>query len=222
MYSSLDASQPIRQGDIFRYLPKMVLPLGPAKLPLVFMSQDENSREVDWIELAEGKKPAFANVGVEPVMGIVLTQDCDAIRCDYIAFAEILPFKKLFIDFKPEKTSLSFVHLVTTQTQKNLKWYYLAESVSMGFDVKMCVSFHSVFEVQREMLDEYKEWMRLGRLDDDVAWPHFRERVAEFFRRYPYNEWYPLNAEEVKAYEDDKKKKDPSFQVEPRYYWQKG
>ncbi|HUW31054.1 MAG TPA: hypothetical protein VM223_05525, partial [Planctomycetota bacterium] len=53
---------------------------------------------------------------------------------------------------------------------------------------------------------------RRGRLND-VALAHFRERVAEFYRRYPYNEWYPLNKDELKAYLKDHPGSEP-------YRWQ--
>ena len=43
---------------------------------------------------------------------------------------------------------------------------------------------------------------------------HFRERLAEFFRRYPYDEWYPLEKAEFAEY----KKSYP--ETEPRE-WQK-
>ena len=36
-----------------------------------------------------------------------------------------------------------------------------------------------------------------------VADEHFRERIGEFFRRYPYDEWYPLNEREFAAYQSD-------------------
>ncbi|MBM4082926.1 MAG: hypothetical protein FJ278_24680 [Planctomycetes bacterium] len=37
--------------------------------------------------------------------------------------------------------------------------------------------------------------LRKGRLNP-IADEHFRERIAEFFRRYPYDEWYPLDQRE--------------------------
>jgi len=39
------------------------------------------------------------------------------------------------------------------------------------------------------------------------------ERVAEFYRRYPYDEWYTLNAAELAAYRRDHPDADP-------YPWQ--
>jgi len=55
---------------------------------------------------------------------------------------------------------------------------------------------------------------RVGRLNE-VASEHFRERIGGFFRRYAYDEWYPLDKAEFEAYR--KEKPEP---VEP-FDWQK-
>ena len=65
----------------------------------------------------------------------------------------------------------------------------------------MGVDFQDVFTVPRLDLEELRR-QRRGRLDG-VAEAHFRERIAEFFRSYGYDEWYPLNREEFEAYERD-------------------
>ena len=41
--------------------------------------------------------------------------------------------------------------------------------------------------------------LRHGRLNA-TAEEHFRERIGEFFRRYPYDEWYALDKEEMAEY----------------------
>jgi len=105
------------------------------------------------------------------------------------------------------------VNIVTQHARINQKWYYLPPDPNLGFD-RMAADFTSVFEVPREMLEKHLETLRLGRLNDEVAWPHFRERVSQFFRRYPYDEWYPLSSEEVDLYERTRSKV-------PRYSWQK-
>lgn len=67
----------------------------------------------------------------------------------------------------------------------------------------------------RMTLEDLKKLLRFrkGRLND-VADEHFRERLSEFFRRYPYDEWYPLNLEELNEY----KKGNPDIELLP---WQK-
>ena len=39
---------------------------------------------------------------------------------------------------------------------------------------------------------------------NDLADEHFRERLAEYFRRYPYDEWYPLDKAELEEYRRSK------------------
>jgi hypothetical protein len=41
--------------------------------------------------------------------------------------------------------------------------------------------------------------MRVARIND-TAEAHFRERLGEFWRRFAYDEWYSLSAEELQAY----------------------
>jgi hypothetical protein len=54
--------------------------------------------------------------------------------------------------------------------------------------------------------------LRRARLND-VAEAHFRERIAEFFRRYAYDEWYCLDAAELAAYIEENPEANP-------YPWQ--
>jgi hypothetical protein len=55
--------------------------------------------------------------------------------------------------------------------------------------------------------------MRVGSLNE-TAEAHFRERLGEFWRRFAYDEWYSLSAEELQAYCADREGVTP-------YPWQK-
>jgi hypothetical protein len=81
---------------------------------------------------------------------------------------------------------------------QNLKWFYLPPDQTMGFTDRRAVDFLATLRVARQDLESARH-LRRGRLND-VADEHFRERLAEFFRRYPYNEWYPFTKEEFDAY----------------------
>lgn len=222
MYSTLNKDRPIRQGDIFRCLPKVDVLMGDANFPLFFEQQEVGQKAIDWPSFAESEKPLIILGSVKSVLGIVISQDCDASKSVNIAFAEIKPIKEFgtFKDIKEPISAHKVCDLVGDHTRKNQKWYFLSDSVELGFDRKMGVDFESIFIVNREMLVTHLEELRLGRLDDEVAWPHFRERISEFFRRYPYNEWYPLNVDEVQVYEERQKSKDCNFILDPRYRWQ--
>lgn len=213
IYVYPDASAPIRQGDIFRHLPRTQILLGDENLPIVFEATDEGMRQREWTDIARSQDEILSSTFIRSVTGIVITQDCDAVWTESIALCQILPFADVERSWQGKTSPSRFVKTVTRQARINQKWYYLPPDDQMGFD-RMAADFTSVFEVPREMLEEHRSTLRLGRLEDGVASPHFRERIAEFFRRYPYNEWYPLTPTEVDIYEKSK-----SLTVE-RYPWQ--
>jgi hypothetical protein len=109
----------------------------------------------------------------------------------------------------PSKT----MSVITKHARINLKWFYLPPDPRMGFANKMAVDFQSVLRVSRLYLDQYLSQMRIGRLNEMGA-EHFRERLSEYFRRYPYDEWYPLDKAELEEYR--KNKPEP---IEP-FSWQ--
>lgn len=81
----------------------------------------------------------------------------------------------------------------------NLKWFYLPPSNEVGFNEKKVVDFQTIIRINREDMEKLRGVYRIGRLNS-VAVEHFRERLGEFFRRYPYNEWYPFSKEEFVEY----------------------
>lgn len=220
MYSFPADTDPIRQGDIFRWLPKLDLLVGEKNLPILSETAGEGLREIDWLSVAQSSSTINSNINAsvyaKSVTGIVINQDCDSIRNEQILFCEILPLKELFKDYKEDTPNdKKFIDWMSSYNKKNQKWFYLAENDRIGFVRKMSVNFESAFVVPREFINTYKDRLRIGHLDDEVAKPHFRERVSEYFRRYPYNEWYPLNQAELAVYESGK------GLVDPKYPWQK-
>jgi hypothetical protein len=92
-------------------------------------------------------------------------------------------------------------NIITQQARINQKWFYLPPDEKVGFAQKMGVDFLVTLRVPRVDLETLRS-LRKGRLNA-IADEHFRERIAEFFRRYPYDEWYPLNKEELQAYVEE-------------------
>ena len=90
MYNTvLEDNDPIRQGDIFRWLPKTQLVYGQESLPYIYKQESTNEiHEIDWFLIAERGEYIDSTVRIIPTTGIVITQDCDAARSDYIAFCE--------------------------------------------------------------------------------------------------------------------------------------
>lgn len=63
----------------------------------------------------------------------------------------------------------------------------------------MGVDFLTPIRIPRVALERLISF-RKGRLNE-VAGQHFRERLGEFFRRYAYDEWYPLTRDELAEYQ---------------------
>jgi hypothetical protein len=137
-----------------------------------------------------------AALPLDAVSAIVITQDCDAMREVEISLCEIKPFEELEPD--AVQSLKARVSAITKNARKNYKWFYLPPDAKMGFDRMMGVDFRCTMRLPREELERYRH-LRRGRLNL-VAYDHFRERLAHFFRRYAYDEWYPLNREEMEHY----------------------
>ena len=94
------------------------------------------------------------------------------------------------------------MYLIVIESEyENRPQVYLPPNKEIGFFEKMAVDFMMTLRVPRADLEELRD-LRRGRLNE-IADEHFRERISEFFRRYPYDEWYPLDREELKAYLDE-------------------
>ncbi len=194
IYEFPDASQPIRQGDIFFGIPRIEISL--SELPLV---EDDTSVDTTWDDVVESGQPLVtALVGVRPVKAIVITQDCDAIRASQITLCEIRPFTDVERASAKTSSPKSWVSIITQQARKNLKWFYLPIDARLGFTEKMGVDFQVTLSVLREDLESLRS-RRRGRLNREAD-EHFRERLSEYFRRYPYDEWYALDAAELASY----------------------
>ena len=196
IYEHPDKTQPIRQGDIFYPLPLMALDLN--RLVVLYKGKFEES---SW-QMIKDRGNIVINAPIKPTWGIVATQDCDASRSPIISLFEIGTFKDvtgLQLLSSPKK----WVNLITQRSRLNARWFYLPSNNSIGFKERMAINFHVVFQIPRDNLEEYVDELRRGRLNE-TAYQHYRERIAQYFRRYPYDEWYPLTKEEFIEYDKEK------------------
>lgn len=193
IYKFPDSSAPIRQGDIFLGLPRVEVSLNN-----VLVVGEEGESLAKWIEVAEIGEPVNIIVPVRPVAAIVVTQDCDAFRSRDITLCEIRNFREVEGKSKETNKPKGWKNILTQHARINQKWFYLPPDENLGFYDKMAVDFMVTIRVSRVELEESRGF-RKARLNE-IADEHFRERIGEFFRRYPYDEWYPLNQEELKAY----------------------
>jgi len=162
--------------------------------------RDDGAEEVEWRDIAQDNGEKTIILPVKPVFAIVASQDCDNVRGQDITLCEIKPFPQVEGQAtKSAKSPKSWVSIITQQARKNLKWFYLPPDENVGFIEKMAVEFALTIRVPRIGLEGFRSF-RKGRLND-VADEHFRERLSEFFRRYPYDEWYSLNPDELESYQ---------------------
>jgi len=193
IYDYPDQASPLRQGDIFLGLPRIDL-----SLQEVLLAETDGERIAKWEELAGQSQPVNIIVPVRSVAAIVATQDCDTVRSRDITLCEIREFRNVERKSKDTSAPKKWKNIITQQARINQKWFYLPPDEVVGFADKMAVDFLVTLRVPRVDLESLRS-LRKGRLNE-IAEEHFRERIAEFFRRYPYDEWYPLNKEELEAY----------------------
>jgi antitoxin (DNA-binding transcriptional repressor) of toxin-antitoxin stability system len=193
IYEFPPMSQPIRQGDIFVGVPRIDLSLKD-----VLVVSELGQSVAEWVEIAKTGEPVSIIVPVRPVTAIVATQDCDAVHGRDITLCEIGNLTDIEGMCKETASAKGWKNIITRQARINQKWFYLPPDDRLGFSNKMAVDFTMTLRVPRTQLEELRD-LRAGRLNV-VADEHFRERISDFFRRYPYDEWYPLDEEELKAY----------------------
>ena len=196
IYEAPPPDAPVRQGDIFHDVPKPSFSMEQISI----LTEDNQAEATTWEELRGTRQPVTAIVGIVAVTAIVITQDCDTIRAPEISLCEIKPFLDVVRVTSP-KTDRKWTELLRTHAIQNLKWFYLPPDPRLGFSDRMAVDFQSVLRIPRTELERARH-LRIGRLNS-VGDEHFRERLAEFFRRYPYNEWYPFTKAEFEAYRSD-------------------
>lgn len=196
IYEYPDESVQIQQGDIFRGLPRV-----DVSLEKVVVVGENEERVASWADIAQKGEPVNIIVPARPVIAIVASQDCDAVRSRDITLCEIREFRDVERKCKDTNSPKSWKNIITQQARVNQKWFYLSPDVRIGFSEKMAVDFRVTLRLPRQDLESLRS-LRKGRLNP-VADDHFRERIAEFFRRYPYDEWYPLDTQEMEAYKTE-------------------
>lgn len=196
IYEFPDQDEPIRQGDIFVGIPRFDF-----AMKRIAVVVEDHPEETSWESVAKEGRPVTTIVQARPVTAIVISQNCDALRAPDINLCEVRNFREIERKSKNTKTPKSWMRIITQQARLNQKWFYLPADEKVGFTEKMGADFMVTIRVPRVDLESLRH-LRKGCLNE-VAKAHFRERIAEFYRRYPYDEWYPLNEEEMEVYKRD-------------------
>lgn len=202
IYETVSTELPIKQGDVFRGIPRVDFSLST----IAVIDEDDSKRQATWKELLSENGQATKVVAVLPmtsVDAIVITQNCDAIRGEYVCLCQIDDFldatgKK----DNPPGSVKKWQSLITTHSRSNQRWFYLPADSVFGFNDRKAVDLRVILRIRRADLESLRE-LRICRLNH-MASEHFREAIAHFFQRYPYDEWYPLTKEECQAYCESK------------------
>jgi hypothetical protein len=195
IYDFPASSSPIRQGDIFQGIPRVELSLGEISV----INERNEVEALAWEAVRTRAEPVTAVLAVRPVWAIVMSQDCDTVRAPDLTLCEIKRFGDVVRVPEPT-TPKKWTSLIISQATANWKWFYLPPNAQLGFAERMAADFLATIRVPRQGL-EGAVHLRRGRLNE-VADEHFRERLADFYRRYPYNEWYPFSKDEFSAYRE--------------------
>lgn len=193
IYERVINSDSVRQGDIFLSVPRVELE--PSKLVAI---QDGEYSPVSLASIAQSGTVHSLSLPVRFVPAIVVTQDCDASRSSHISLCEIDQFSRVHPPCANTTKPSSWRSVITQHSRANTKWFYLPESGDLGWDQKMAVDFGAVIQVSSDVLRD--PCSNRGFRLNDLAAEHFRERLAEYFRRYAYDEWYALNTAELEDY----------------------
>jgi hypothetical protein len=194
IYDQVPTTDPIKQGDIFAGIPRVEI-----SLRRIIVSLEFGEEETTWEDVVREGKGVALIAAARPVIAIVMSQDCDAIQAPELTLCEVRPFVEVHPKCKGTVSARSWGNVITQHSRANQKWYYLPPDSSMAFGSKMAVDFFSTLRVAGDELDALRH-LRKGRLNTEAR-QHFRERIAEFFRRYPYDEWYPLDKGEFLEYQ---------------------
>jgi hypothetical protein len=196
VYDRIDVTEPIRQGDIFRDVPRVDLSTSQ-----IAVADDDAIRTMSWEDAVADptRKTGFAAVlPLKPVHAIVITQNCDAVRGEFVSLCQIDTFASITT---PASSAKKWKSLIVRHTRENLRYFYLPADHAFGFPDRMAADLRVLIRVSRQDLERMRS-SRLGRLNP-LAYEHFRETIAQFFRRYPYDEWYSLTREEFEEYQKD-------------------
>jgi hypothetical protein len=196
-YDLLEPECPIMQGDIFYPLPSAEISLTNMQVLKKVSSREMSVTVSNWDNL-QGENNIIISAALQKTWGIVATQNCDASRIPDISLFQIESYLNVNKTPPPESSHNSWINIITDRSCKNVSLFYLPVDERLGISNRMVVNFHKVFHLPRlDLVNNIK--LRRGRLTK-VAYEHYRECIAQYYRRYPYNEWYSLNREEAAFY----------------------
>lgn len=204
IYEAVLPEENLRQGDIFLNLPFIRIDLEKFSVIL----EDNTAKQISWCDVEEDEVLTLASI--EKIDAIILSQDCDCERSPYITLISISEWKRNIKKDKIWKDEI--IHL----NQHGPSKMYLPPDNKFNIQNRMHIDIEKILNIRRRDLESLRN-LRICRLNQE-AMEHFREKVAYYFHRYAFTEYYPLNKKEMDEYEKDHKKKDKRLKFERRSY----
>lgn len=195
IYDQVEDASPIKQGDIFIGVPR--IDFSAADLTII---EEDECRQTTWkdtLEVGSSTVGVAAVVPVKAVMAIVISQNCDTARGEFISLCQIDKFSAV-VNTTPS-TPKKWASLIVKHSRDNLRYFYLPPASAFGISERMAADLRILLRVRRTDLEEMLG-NRICRLNHRGK-EHFRESISQFFRRYPYDEWYTLSKDEFEEYE---------------------
>lgn len=197
IYEKRNVEDPLYQGDIFSCIP----------LPEFSILEDLATAAQSVIKWEEHVKntaePLAAVVQLRPVMAMVISQDCEIARDDgSVTLALVDKFTTVHRGLGTPTPSPATVQKHVTRLSKvNLQWFYLPACAEVGFTDRMATDFETTMRLDVADLLSWRKFRVAGLIE--YAREHLRHRIGYFFQRYPVDEWYALDSDELKAYQKD-------------------
>ena len=206
-------SAPLKQGDIFFPLPYPIVDIGD-----MTTLDDDGPIEFDWNNTISPEPMDFL-IKMKPVYAIVASQDCDNLRDEAITFFMIKTFRDLNKKNITEKNVRDRVDQIISITKGSPNAIYIPPDST--FPEPMLIDMSVTFQVRRTSLLDNLATLRIGRLAS-IAYENYRDKIANFFRRYPSNEWYAMSKEEFNYYLTERMSKASTEEKEniKPYPWQ--
>jgi len=208
IYVTRKPEEPLYQGDIFTRVP---LP----EFSILEELPTPATGAIRWHDYASGSTmdPIPVVVELRPVTAMIISQDCEVARDEGSATMALVDrFSVIHRGLKGASNPNTTQKHITRLSRVNLQWFYLPADTAIGFSEKMATDFQTTIRLDVADVMSLRKWRIAGL--NDYAREHLRHRISYFFLRYPVDEWYALDREEMEAY-----RKDGHAEAEP-YPWQ--
>lgn len=203
IYELVTPQEEIRQGDIFYNLPFDDFNLEHLK---VIIDECEVN-DIAWAEISDEDVEII--VKLQRVNAIILSQDCDCLRDPYITLAVISKWEKSYENTK------NWMHGIRG-LNRSISKMYLPQDNNFKIKERLHIEFSRIFKLPRENLYSLRD-SRVCRLNPEAI-EHFRQKLGNYFIRYAFDEYYPLNKEEMDEYEEYRLENSPDEKFERREY----